>query len=87
MNFATSASLTRAASTVTAMARFSASAKPTGVATSAIKVSKVLSRVDVIVPDVTGFNDVRNAFHNKCHDDDGDDLTYSNRLGNLSFEK
>lgn len=43
VNFATSASLTRAASTVTAMARFSASARPTGVATSAIKVRKVLS--------------------------------------------
>lgn len=28
-----------------------------------------------------GSNDVGNAFHNKCHDDGGDDLTHSNRLG------
>jgi hypothetical protein len=82
VNFATSASLTRAASTVTAMARFSASARPTGVATSAIKVRKILSQeLTLCYTTLRALNDVRNAFHNKCHDDDGDDLTYSNRLG------
>lgn len=76
-NFATSASLTRDASTATAtVTRGSASARPTGVASSAIKVRS--SAVYVTrTPALMTLRMYLMRF-NKCHDGD---LTCSNRSG------